>query len=386
MLTITPDYQRQNIQLHNERADYGKRSLRHRDAVLQLVQRNDARSVVDVGCGKGHLVRGLPLTLRVQGYDPAVPQFMQPPLPADIVVCTDVLEHVEPELLDNMLRMLANLTILEAHIVIATKPDGSKTLPDGRDPHLIVRPARWWRRQLARFFGEVTQEAEGNRDVTFSCRPGLTFVTWQWGSDYTNEHVNRLYQQAVRSYVKPMRFVALTESLTDLDPRVVHHPVPTRYAEVPNPLGRARPRCYRRLWAFSEDAKHVLGRKFVSLDLDIDIRRDITSMFADEPAPFRAWKDPIPRQPFNGSIWLHRAGTHQEVWHDFDPRTSPKLAREAGYIGSDQAWLSYKLAGAPVWDKRHGVYSYSRDLCKGGVETPSDARIVVYHGPIKPWS
>jgi hypothetical protein len=62
---------------------------------------------------------------------------------ADLVVCTDVLEHVEPELLDTVLRHLRSLARKAVFVVIATRPS-NKTLSDGRNAHLIVETAEWW--------------------------------------------------------------------------------------------------------------------------------------------------------------------------------------------------------------------------------------------------
>ena len=52
------------------------------------------------------------------------------------------------------------------------------------------------------------------------------------------------------------------------------------------------------------------------------------------------------------------AGTLQEIWSDFDPATSPKEASDAGFRGSDQAWISYRLGrDAEVWPSNAGIYS-----------------------------
>jgi hypothetical protein len=38
--------------------------------------------------------------LRIHHYDPAIPQWSAPPEPCRFVACIDVLEHIEPGLLD----------------------------------------------------------------------------------------------------------------------------------------------------------------------------------------------------------------------------------------------------------------------------------------------
>ena len=54
-----------------------------------------------------------------------------------------MLEHIEPALLDNVLddlkRVTAGIGFFTVHIGPALKH-----LPDGRNAHLIQRPASWW--------------------------------------------------------------------------------------------------------------------------------------------------------------------------------------------------------------------------------------------------
>ena len=98
--------------------------------------------------GSGHnlsLKKNLKPTraFRYQCYDPGVPEYSDEPIPAEMVVCIDVLEHIEPELLDNVLDHLEDLTEKVLFCTVHTGPAG-KILPDGRNAHLIQRPAEWW--------------------------------------------------------------------------------------------------------------------------------------------------------------------------------------------------------------------------------------------------
>jgi 2-polyprenyl-3-methyl-5-hydroxy-6-metoxy-1,4-benzoquinol methylase len=85
----------------------------------------------------------------VREYDPAIAGKEASPAPADLVVCTDVLEHVEPELLDHVLDHLQGLARRLLFLVVATR-SAKKTLEDGRNAHLIVEPDAWWRDTLER--------------------------------------------------------------------------------------------------------------------------------------------------------------------------------------------------------------------------------------------
>jgi hypothetical protein len=69
------------------------------------------------------------------------------PDPADIVACTDVLEHIEPECLEDVLADLRRVTKKMGFFTIATRP-AKKFLSDGRNAHLIQQDARWWLEKL----------------------------------------------------------------------------------------------------------------------------------------------------------------------------------------------------------------------------------------------
>jgi hypothetical protein len=75
-------------------------------------------------------------------------------MPADVVVCNDVLEHVEPEHLDEVLKHMASLAKKAIVLTVATVP-AVKTLADGRNAHLIVENARWWYTKLEPYFGNL---------------------------------------------------------------------------------------------------------------------------------------------------------------------------------------------------------------------------------------
>lgn len=218
----------------------------------------------------------------------------------------------------------------------------------------------------------------------------LTFVCWKWKRsktgfqlpldiNYTAKHVNNLKNMIKRNISIPHRFLCLTDDPEGLE--CAHAPIPTKYAE----LGG----CYRRLWMFSEEAKHVLGEKFVSIDLDCVIVRDITPLFDRDDTDFIANKyqgsHGSPDQYYNGGLMMHKAGTLTHVWNDFDETKIKELEKftQAGKaIGSDQAWIRYKLGKEyPRWDNPDGVYE-ARQI--HGEALPKNARLVLFAGKIDP--
>jgi hypothetical protein len=146
---ISTAYAALNAKLHQEVVTYGVGGRKHADVVRKLATTLATTSVLDYGCGKGELAKALPFP--IWEYDPAIPGKEQSPRPADLVVCTDVLEHVEPDKLGPVLDDLRRCTRRLGFFTIHMGPAG-KTYADGRNTHLIQRKKPWWTQHLARHF------------------------------------------------------------------------------------------------------------------------------------------------------------------------------------------------------------------------------------------
>lgn len=151
---ISAEYRQQNSQLHASNLAYGVGAGRHAETIKKLVATLKTSdhlppSVLDYGCGKGFLQKALPFP--IFEYDPAIPGKEESAKPADLVCCLDVLEHVEPERLLFVLDDLKRCVKQIGYFVINTGP-ASKTLPDGRNTHLIQQGQDWWTERLSAFF------------------------------------------------------------------------------------------------------------------------------------------------------------------------------------------------------------------------------------------
>lgn len=144
---ISDRYRQLNERLHREQHAYGCSGSKHAALVLDVVRMVNAADVLDYGCGKQTLAGMISHVVPCRGYDPALPHVAAEPSPADVVACTDVLEHVEPEHLDAVMAHIFSLTRKAAVFVISCERGGRK-LPDGRYAHLIIQPAAWWEKKL----------------------------------------------------------------------------------------------------------------------------------------------------------------------------------------------------------------------------------------------
>ncbi len=143
---ISEGYRKMQHTLH-ENPDYGVASVHYAPIVAGVVKQVGATELLDYGAGKGRLGQTLRdqfgLQLQIHHYDPAIPAWSAPPAPCRFVACIDVLEHIEPELLDNVLDDLRRVTSGVGVFTVHTGP-AVKFLPDGRNAHLIQRPPAWW--------------------------------------------------------------------------------------------------------------------------------------------------------------------------------------------------------------------------------------------------
>ena len=154
-MLITPEYRALLDKYRTEAPRWGNGGGRHVRTIADLILHNkkyDVRTVVDYGCGQGQILDFLVKEKlvhpdKVQGYDPCVVGREAPPRPADLLVCTDMLEHVERECLDEVLKHIASLHRVVAYIQIHTK-HSKAILPDGRNAHILQRPPVWWQAKL----------------------------------------------------------------------------------------------------------------------------------------------------------------------------------------------------------------------------------------------
>jgi len=152
-MLISDEYQALIQKMHRS-TNWGDGSHR-RAAELALLIRSLGypRKVLDYGCGKGTLGPALKHVLpylEVSEYDPGIPGKDTPPAGKhDLVISTDVLEHIEPECVDDVLANIAAVTGRYFYATIGLEL-AKHILPDGRNAHILIRPMEWWSAALKR--------------------------------------------------------------------------------------------------------------------------------------------------------------------------------------------------------------------------------------------
>lgn len=157
-MLITEEYKNLNQKLHETNKSYGTSGHKWANPIIGLCEMIKSKDVLDYGCGKSTLAQNLPF--EIKQYDPAIPKYSESPEPAHIVVCTDVLEHIEPECLDDVLADIRRLTKSICFLGIANRP-AVKVLEDGRNAHLIQEDESWWLNKLFPLFHIIQFQSNG---------------------------------------------------------------------------------------------------------------------------------------------------------------------------------------------------------------------------------
>jgi len=148
-------YLDQYKQIHKEKK-YGVSGDGHVPWLKKLIP-SDADSILDYGAGQSNTAYLLKKETGIEdvvAYDPAVEgRDIKPERDFDVVVCTDVMEHVPEEEIDGVLTDIWGYAPV-AVFAIALKP-AAATLPNGENAHCTVKPKEWWESRLKQVWREV---------------------------------------------------------------------------------------------------------------------------------------------------------------------------------------------------------------------------------------
>ena len=164
-MTVSDYYRRQLMRLHETKPSFGTKA--QYKGLDTWIEKHNPISLIDYGCGKGKLLESLVEKYKFTGigYDPGVKEFMaMPKYPADLLVSTDVLEHIEPAHIEEVLEQIDSLFIKSAWLLIDTR-EAIKVLPDGRNAHLIIEDQEWWTDKVSNHLtGKIVVNSKQKQD------------------------------------------------------------------------------------------------------------------------------------------------------------------------------------------------------------------------------
>jgi 2-polyprenyl-3-methyl-5-hydroxy-6-metoxy-1,4-benzoquinol methylase len=158
VITYSDSYKQELITKHKTSRLWGSNvAVSRMDYVSSHLLKLNAHTVLDYGCGKGAVKEWMSTNLPsydVYEYDPGIEGKDSPPNPADYIICFDVMEHIEPKYVDNVIEHLRGLMLKGGYIYICLLP-AHELLPNGSNAHLTIKPAEWWLEKFKNAFEVV---------------------------------------------------------------------------------------------------------------------------------------------------------------------------------------------------------------------------------------
>ena len=206
----------------------------------------------------------------------------------------------------------------------------------------------------------------------------------KWGTKYSAEYVNRLYNMVDRNLTLPFKMVCLTDCVKDIDSNVLCYPIP--------PLGLSTTgpeRGWNKLSTFVPDLYGLQGNALF-LDLDVIIIDNIDSFF-EEQGEFliiHDWKHPW-RITGNSSVYRFKLGAFPDIlpfFREHFDEIRHKFRNEQAYL----SWFVNREGMLHYWPKawcKSYKYHCLRKIPLGYFKPPvkpKDVKIIVFHGEINP--
>ena len=151
--------------------EYGVTSYSMAKYVVPCIIELEAKSVLDYGCGQSRLYERLKVdnSITVHRYDPSIPEINTLTTShVDLVINTDVLEHIPEDDIDDVLKHIHELgtnCFFNIHTGLA-----KEILPSGENAHCTIHPPEWWKQRIQKFFPQAY--------VTHIYNEGCHIKTW----------------------------------------------------------------------------------------------------------------------------------------------------------------------------------------------------------------
>ncbi len=212
----------------------------------------------------------------------------------------------------------------------------------------------------------------------------------KWGTLYSADYVNVLYNAVCDHLEKPFRFVCLTDDATGFVDGIEHFPIPDMGLEERHWKHGGWPK----ISVFSKDLYGLKGRGLF-IDLDTVICGPLDQMFS-YPGQFVGidtgpnWKNSNSNnsRPLLGTgVFAFNLGAHQCVLTKFNADRDRFVARD----GIEQVYIENEIKDIEYWPfdwvpsfKYHLQHRYSLDLFISPREPGPQTRTLAFHGNPRP--
>lgn len=210
----------------------------------------------------------------------------------------------------------------------------------------------------------------------------VSVLCMKWGTAYSADYVNRLYNMVRRHLTKPFQFICFTDDSSGIQDGVIIQPIPDIFIPEKN---RYSP--WKKLVLHQKDLAGLSG-KALFLDLDVVIIDNIDCFFdySDKFAIIENWTQKG-RGIGNSSVFTFTIGQHAEVFDQFVANPHPICDK----YDNEQIYLSEVIGSNKVYYPEEWCRSFKRHCIKKSLlrliispKIPEKAKIIVFHGSPKP--
>lgn len=149
MILLTDEYKETIQKYHEINRQWGNGPRAYIPALGKFIYENKVVDLLDYGCGKAKNLQFI-FDCVTAAYDPGVPEYSQDPKVCEHLICMDVLEHIERDCIESVLQHINSKFTKKALLSISLQPSRD-ILPDGRNAHILMKPAAWWVEILSRY-------------------------------------------------------------------------------------------------------------------------------------------------------------------------------------------------------------------------------------------
>lgn len=143
--------------LHSQQ-EYGVSSLELLPFIWSLIKSINPTSILDYGCGQSRLLDKIKYrksNIKTYKYDPAIDIYSTLPnrKKVDLILCTDVLEHL---IFEDIIELLETVSELSNKVIFSVSlVEANQKLPNGQNAHLTIWSEERWLDLIQCYFPTV---------------------------------------------------------------------------------------------------------------------------------------------------------------------------------------------------------------------------------------
>ena len=153
---ISEEYKKQITEYHNSRPWGG--AVRGNSMMLnKYMMISGAKTILDYGAGRSDLLKEMNAQYPnrqyiINEYEPGRPELAGDPPASDAVVSFDVMEHIEPNKVDNVIKHIYEKCNMWTYHKICLRAATGAFPGTEQNLHLTIKDGPWWLEKFSKYF------------------------------------------------------------------------------------------------------------------------------------------------------------------------------------------------------------------------------------------